>query len=355
MALDLVEALPPGVNLPGRVQGWEVEGEVELVAVAVVGGHLGGVEEVDLAHDHPISGIAVEEPAHFAQQAVGGGIVVGRRPWQSRPLRWVVGQRRILADRVHGVGPEPVDAAIEPEAHHAVHGLHHRPLGPVDVGLLGEEQVQVVLGRALVEGPRRDVLAEGCPPVVGRTAPRCRVAPHVPAAVCARGRRTGVEEPGVAVGGVVGHPVDDDPQAPGVSVGQQPVEVGQRPEERVDIAVVAHVVAEVGHRRAVERRQPDGVDTQPDQVVEVAADPLEVADTLARARLGVGEGPGVDLVDHRRVPPRRRASALPPHVRRLAGRRHRSLATDPLSRRLPTGRSARAGRGRPRRGNGARG
>ena len=48
--------------------------------------------------------------------------------------------------------------------------------------------------------------------------------------------------------------------------------VGQRAEQRVDVAVVADVVAEVRHRRAVERRDPDRVDAQPRQVIEPALD-----------------------------------------------------------------------------------
>ena len=86
-----------------------------------------------------------------------------------------------------------------------------------------------------------------------------------------------------------------------VGVGQQAVEVVEGAEQRVDVAVVGHVVAEVGHRRPVERADPDGVDPQPRQVVEPGPDALQVADPVA---VGVGEGPGVDLVEDRGRPPR---------------------------------------------------
>ena len=46
----------------------------------------------------------------------------------------------------------------------------------------------------------------------------------------------------------------------GWAVGDQRVEIGERPEERIDVAVVRDVVAEVGHGRRIERRDPDGVD-----------------------------------------------------------------------------------------------
>ena len=85
------------------------------------------------------------------------------------------------------------------------------------------------------------------------------------------------------------------------SSAHQVVEVGQGPEQRVDVAVVAHVVAEVGHRRAEDRREPDGVDAQPGQVVEVAGEASQITDAVA-AR--VGERPRIDLVHDRRLPPR---------------------------------------------------
>ena len=66
-----------------------------------------------------------------------------------------------------------------------------------------------------------------------------------------------------------------------MGLGDQPVEVGEGAEDRVDVAVVGHVVAEVGHRRAEERREPDGVDAEPRQVVEARRDAVEVADAVA--------------------------------------------------------------------------
>jgi hypothetical protein len=100
----------------------------------------------------------------------------------------------------------------------------------------------------------------------------------------------------VLVGGVVGDPVEHDLQPGGVRLRHQAVGVLERAEHRVDVAVVAHVVAEVGHRGPVDGGEPDGVDPQPDQVVEVPAEPLQVADPVA---VRVRERPGVDLVDHR--------------------------------------------------------
>ena len=72
--------------------------------------------------------------------------------------------------------------------------------------------------------------------------------------------------------GVVDHQVHDQLHAAGVQVRDQAVEVLERPEQRVDVLVVADVVAVVVHRRAVDRAQPDHVDPEPLEVVEPLPD-----------------------------------------------------------------------------------
>ena len=84
------------------------------------------------------------------------------------------------------------------------------------------------------------------------------------------------------VGGVVGHQVDDDLQPAGVGGGDQRVEVRERAEQRIDVAVVADVVAEVRHGRGIERREPDGVDAELGEVVQPRVIP-RVADAVAVA------------------------------------------------------------------------
>ena len=86
------------------------------------------------------------------------------------------------------------------------------------------------------------------------------------------------------VGRVVRDEVDDDADAAGVRLREHLVEVGQRAEERVDVAVVGDVVAGVLLRRPLERAQPEGVDAEVGEVVEVRRDAGEVADAVAGAR-----------------------------------------------------------------------
>ena len=83
---------------------------------------------------------------------------------------------------------------------------------------------------------------------------------------------------------------------------QQIVEIGERAEARIDVAIIGDVIAEIGHRRGVDGRDPDRVDAEARQIVEPPLDPLEVADAVA---VRVLKGARVDLVDHARLPPER--------------------------------------------------
>ena len=218
----------------------------------------------------------------------------------ARHRRRVVGQLRVLADAMDHIGPKPVDTAIEPEAKHAVHGPHDVGLVPVQVGLACVEQVEVPLAGGLVEGPGGCGQIECRHPIVGWGSVRTGVAPDVPIAMPAPGARSRVGEPGVLVRGVVGYPVDDDPHPEGVGIVDQPVEVVQGPEGGVDVAVVTDVVPEVDHGRTVEGGQPQGIDPEPGEVGKMGPDAGQVPDPVA---VGIGERPGVDLVEDRLFPP----------------------------------------------------
>ena len=93
-----------------------------------------------------------------------------------------VGHLGGFADAVHDVGTKSIHTAIQPEPQHIGHPLRGERMVPIDVRLLGEEQVEVVLAGRIVEGPRR-LVAEGPSPVVGRAAVGSRVPPDVEAAM----------------------------------------------------------------------------------------------------------------------------------------------------------------------------
>ena len=215
-----------------------------------------------------------------------------------------VGQRQVLGDEVDDVHPEAVHPAVEPPAHHRVDGLADLGVLPVEVRLLAGEEMQVVVAARLVVGPRGPG-EEALP--VGRFGsrrsarhPLARGTPPVPVALRVVGRRARLHEPRVLVAGVVDDEVHHQAHPALVQGRHEVVDVGQRAEGRVDVLVVADVVAVVVLRRAVDRRQPHHVHAEQREVVEPVDQPPQVADAVT---VGVREAARVDLVDHRAAPP----------------------------------------------------
>ncbi len=299
-------------RLPRRLEVGEVEGLVHLVgthplrrllrrrqprlraerAVAVVLGHDAVPVAVDLVH-------AVAAPVGHA------GLAAAHRSGLRR--RDVVGQPRLLDEPVRDVDAEPVDATIEPEPQDAAELLAHLFVGPVEVGLRRVEQVQVPLaGRAVgLDDARPGRAAEDGLPVVRRniTGLTLAVAEEVARALAAsRGSGESLLEPDVLIGRVVRHQIDDEPDAAPMRRGKHRVEVGQRAEERVDVAVVRDVVSGVLLRGPLEGAQPDRVDAEVGEIVEMRGHATQVADAVTRA---VRERAGIDLVDDGGAPPLR--------------------------------------------------
>ena len=171
-----------------QVDDVELEDHVELlagggdVADDVLG--LGRVRE--LAHRRAVV-LAQDLFVHFAQivmhlgpvaeegrvELVGRGVVADQS----------VGERHGFAVHVDRVHAEAVDAAVEPKLHGAVEdGLPGRQRLPVQVWLLGAEQMKVVFLRPFVPGPSGT--AKVGTPVVGGLALAMRIAlsrpPNIP-------------------------------------------------------------------------------------------------------------------------------------------------------------------------------
>ena len=85
-----------------------------------------------------------------------------------------------------------------------------------------------------------------------------------------------------------------------VRFSQQCVEISKCPEERVNIAVIRYVVAEILHRRFRNRGDPDRVCAEFGDVGQVLDNALQIADAIAVAVLKAAR---VDLIDHRPAPP----------------------------------------------------
>jgi hypothetical protein len=111
----------------------------------------------------------------------------------------------------------------------------------------------------------------------------------------------------VLVGGVVDDQVHHQLHPVLVHGPKQRVEVRQRAERRVDVLVVADVIASVVLRRGIDRRQPDHVHAERGQGVQPAGDPRKITDPVS---ITVREAARPDLIDHRRLPPRLRRAGV---------------------------------------------
>src|SRR5205823_11517118 len=89
--------------------------------------------------------------------------------------------------------------------------------------------------------------------------------------------------------GVIGHDIEDEPDTTGVQCIHQTIEIFERAEEWIDSGVVGNIVAEIEHRRAIHRGQPDRTDAGPGEMIYPRKDAREVTDPspseiLKRAR-----------------------------------------------------------------------
>src|SRR4029078_437396 len=137
-------------------------------------------------------------------------------------------------------------------------------------------------------------------PVFGRAAVGRRVGPDVEVAVARIARAERVDEPRVAVAGVVGDEVQQHADPARARLRDELVEILERAEVGVHALVVADVVAPVVVGRGERRVEPDAVDPEPLEMVQARGDAAQGADPVA---VGIAERPGVDLVEDALAPP----------------------------------------------------
>ena len=96
------------------------------------------------------------------------------------------------------------------------------------------------------------------------------------------------------IGGVVEHHFDDHPYAALVGSLEKRLEVLESAVTRMDRTIIGDVVAVVAQRRREKRHQPDSIDAQFLQVVELLRQAAEIADAV---RVAIEKCADVDLVD----------------------------------------------------------
>ncbi len=242
----------------------EVKRHVEHVAsVAEVGARVG---EIARLGNHHSVGICVEHLAELTNEVF-------------RLVEKATVGRRFDEQRNH-VTPEAIDTAIEPELRHIQSSGSDFGVSVIEIGLLRIEAMKVVLTAHRIELPR--ALAEAR--VLGAAAHvgiRRRIRPDVPVGLRIRLVRAGLEEPGVLIGGVIEHQIDDHAHFSIVCGGDQGVEIRKRAVIGVHVLVVGHVVARILERSRHDRHEPDRVDAELLQIVETRGETWEVADPVA--------------------------------------------------------------------------
>ena len=265
----------------------EMEGHVALVALAeIVLGVLGPL--VGFGEQHAIGVELVELGTDPLQHGVRLGQVL------------VVGA--FALDQIgNGIEPEPVDPEIEPEAHDAQHRLDHLGIVEIEVGLVRIEAVPVVgfgdriprpVGTLGVDEDDARALVF----LVG-VRPDVEIPRHRAGFGAAR-----TLEPGMLIRGVIDHQLGHDAQAALVGGGDESLHVGELAVFGMDGAVVADVVAVVDPRRGIEGQQPQRVDAEIGDVVELGDQAGKVADAVI---VGIEERLHMQLVDDRILVPER--------------------------------------------------
>ena len=217
---------------------------------------------------------------------------------QVRRLGRVVAEPGVVETEVDRVQAQAVHAPVQPEADVVQRGRAHGRMVEIEVGLRGQEVVQEILTPARLPLPCDT--AEDGEPIVRGTAVRFGVGPDIPVGLRVDAALPAFLEPCMIDRSVAEHLVDHHFQVQPVCCRQQLVEISQRPEQWIDIAVIGDVITEIRHRRLEEGRYPDGVDTQAHDVIEPGQDARQIADAIA---IGIKEAAQVDLIDHRAAPP----------------------------------------------------
>ena len=251
------DRLPQACRLPRAGQKVEVESRVHLIR-AQVPRESPGVGEPHLADQHARLVVAVRDRAPAAIDVVEL-VAVHERVVPVAVLELELGKHGVLHEERRRVDPDACDASVEPEAEDLLVLGPDVGMGPVEIGLLGREQVQIPLA---VVHPRPRGAAEDRLPAVGRgRAVWTGSRPEPEPLPGRRGRRRckRLAEPGVLVRNVIRHEVDDRPHPELAGLCDQRLGVLERAECRVDRAIVDDVVARVSERRRIPRVEPERV------------------------------------------------------------------------------------------------
>ena len=238
--------------------------------------------------DDPRMGLVVELVLEIERS---GSLATGRR-------RRIVPQLRVVHGEIDGVKAEAVNATVQPEAGDLKQGVLDCRIVQVELRLLRQEVVHVVLAASGVPSPGRT--GEDGLPVVGWRTIGTRVRPDIPVRSGPAAGLATVVEPRMLVRCVRKHQIGDDLEAEGMGACDQAIEIGQGSEYGIDVAIVCHVIAEILHGRGEEGAEPDGVDAERGDMIEVPGNAGQIPNAVA---VRISETARIDLIDHSPAPP----------------------------------------------------
>ena len=244
--------------------------------------------QVDLADQHAIVELvdhAAQPGDHLVHLGLVGGVarqhaLVRRPARRERRIGRVVAELGVLDQVPDHVDAEAVDAAVEPEAQHVVHRGADLGVAPVEVGLLGQERVIVVLAGRRHRAARRCRRTRTASCWAARRPAPGRARCTSRAAGSSRERRLSANQgcwSEVWFGTKSSRTFRPLRCAAATSASKSASEPNSGSMSRV----VGDVVAEIGHRRGKDRRQPERVDAELRQIVEPRQDAREIADPVA--------------------------------------------------------------------------
>ena len=304
------QGLPPGLELNGGgvVPAVAAEGE-SLGAEVEHGGEMAVISDelrqLVLLHVENLAygeGVVLGEglPLQLLKEvadAVGGFHHFRAEGQAVGAVRLEGGKVQVLLDVDDGVDAEARHALVQPPVDHFINLLAHHRVLPVQVRLLRGEHVEVVQVRAGDGAP--GAAAEVGAVVAGGLAVLPLAEVEVIAVLPFRVRQ-GLLEPLMLVRAVVHHQVHDDGHAAAPGLRQQQVEVLHGAELLCDAVIVGDIVALVHKGGLIDGGEPENVDAQVLQIVQLGQHAPQVANAVA---VGVAEALGIDLVGDLAVPP----------------------------------------------------
>ena len=193
----------------------------------------------------------------------------------------------------NGIEAKAVHAKIEPEAHDIQNRFDDRGVVIVQIRLMGVEAMPEIGVRNGVPGPVGSFAIDENDAPFRELVVRLGLDVEIPL----RGpgsRVPGTLKPGMLIGSMVENQLRNDMHLAGMGGIHQPPEIVECTEFRTDAFIVEHVVAVVPARRRIERQEPDCIDAERCQVIQLPRQSGKIAESIP---IGIEERLYMELVD----------------------------------------------------------